>query len=303
MEQMDQSVVAEIVERVARLVEQRYIFPEVGTQVVTVLKDRAGEGRYAQATDAAGLATLVTDDLQSVNGDKHLRLQYSAEEIPDTTDEAAELAAFTRMAADTMGGVTRVERLDGNIGYVDLSPVIYPPQLGGHAVVAAMNLVASTRALLLDVRRCLGGDPNTVALLMSYLFGEEPEHLVDMIDRDGRLDQRWTLPYVPGARFGAQKPIYVLTSGTTFSGGEEVAYNLQQAKRAKVVGERTRGGAHPCERFRVHPHLRATIPVVRSAHAISGTNWEGVGVAPDIEVPAEQAYDTAYQMAFADLPG
>src|SRR5690348_18270491 len=101
MEQrMEQSVVAEIVDQVARLVDQHYVFPEVGTQVVTVLKDRAGEGRYAAAADAAGLAALVTDDLQSVNGDKHLRLQHSAEPIPDATDEAAEFAAFARMAAN-----------------------------------------------------------------------------------------------------------------------------------------------------------------------------------------------------------
>ncbi|MBO0869657.1 MAG: S41 family peptidase [Micromonosporaceae bacterium] len=300
---MEQSAVTGIIGQIGDLVEKHYVFPEAGARVAGVLGDRAGEGRYTGIVDAQALAALVTEDLQSVNGDKHLRLQYSAEQIPDLTDEAAEFAAFTRMAADTMGGVSRVERLDGNIGYVDLSPVIYPPQLGGQAVTAAMSLVASTRALLLDVRRCLGGDPNTVALLLSYLFGEQPVHLLDMIDRDGRLEQRWTLPYVPGLRFGTEKPIYVLTSGTTFSGGEEVAYDLQQSKRAKVIGERTRGGAHPCERFRVHPQLRATIPVARSVHAISGTNWEGVGVAPDVEVPAEQAYDTAYGLASAALSG
>ncbi|MGI8691709.1 MAG: S41 family peptidase [Geodermatophilaceae bacterium] len=50
--------------------------------------------------------------------------------------------------------------------------------------------------------------------------------------------------------------MYVLTSGATFSGGEALAYDLQQLGRATVVGERTRGGAHPRRGFRVQPISR-----------------------------------------------
>ena len=98
----------------------------------------------------------------------------------------------------------------------------------------------------------------------------------------------------------------MLTSSATFSGGEQVSYDLQQLARATIIGERTKGGANAREGFRVQAHLEATIPVARGVNPISGTNWEGTGVTPDIEVPAEHARHRAYQLALAHvatLPG
>lgn len=178
--------------------------------------------------------------------------------------------------------------------------------MAGEAVAAAMTLIAPTDVLVLDLRRCLGGSPDMVAMVCSYLFGGEPVHLIDVIDRpsaDGtaRVRQSWTMPFTPGRRFGPDKPVFVLTSGTTFSGGEELSYDLQQLGRATVVGERTRGGAHPVERFRIRPHLQATIPVARSLSPASGGNWEGTGVLPDVAVPAGEALGTAYRRALAHV--
>jgi hypothetical protein len=295
---MNDADIAGIVEHLVRLLDKHYVFPEVGARVGHLLTDQSAVGRYAAATDAAALATLVTEDLQSVNGDKHLRLVYSADEVPDHEEEGAEAEAMRRHAERTAGGIARVECLDGNIGYLDLRPILFPPAIAGPAAVAAMNLLATTQALIIDLRECLGGDPGMVALLCSYLFTEEPVHLNDMVERaDGRVRQSWTLPYVPGPRFGPDKPVYVLTSATSFSGAEELSYDIQQLKRGTVVGERTRGGAHPREGFRVHPHLLATIPVARAVNPVTGTNWEGTGITPDVPAPADQAFPTAYQMA------
>jgi C-terminal processing protease CtpA/Prc len=301
---MNQADIPGIVDHVVRLVDEHYIFPEIGARVGHVLTDQSAVGRYAAATDAAALATLVTEDLQSVNGDKHLRLLYSADEVPDEKQDGAEAEAMRRMAERTAGGIARVELLNGNIGYLDLRPILFPPAIAGPAAVAAMHLVAATDALIIDLRQCLGGDPGMVALLCSYLFSEEPVHLNDMVERvGGRTTQSWTLPYVPGPRFGPTKPVYVLTSATSFSGAEELSYDIQQLKRGTVVGEQTRGGAHPREGFRVHPHLLATIPVARAVNPVTGTNWEGTGVTPDVPVPAEQALPTAYRMALEQVPG
>jgi len=202
----------------------------------------------------------------------------------------------------TAGGIGRAERLDGNVGYLELQPLLFPPSIAGEAVAAAMTLIARADALLIDLRQCLGGDPNMVAMVCTYLFGAEPVHLIDMISRpaaDGTaaVRQSWTMPFAPGRRFGPDKPVFVLTSGTTFSGGEELAYDLQQLGRATVVGECTRGGAHPVERFRIRPHLQATIPIARSVSPVSGGNWEGTGVLPDIPVAAGEALDAACQRA------
>ena len=297
--------ITSITRELAGLVGVRYVFPGLAAEISRLLESRLAEGCYASAPDEEALAAALTQDLQSVNGDKHLRLLHSAAGLPERGDEA-EAAALSAYAALTSGGIARAERLDGNVGYLDLRPLLFPAAMAGEAAAAAMTLLALTDVLLIDLRRCLGGSPDMVAMLCSYLLGDEPVHLIDMIGRpaaDGTAEvrQSWTMPFTPGRRFGPDKPVFVLTSGTTFSGGEELSYDLQQLGRATVVGERTRGGAHPVERFRLRAHLQATIPVSRSLSPVSGGNWEGTGVLPDVAVPAGEALDAAYQRALAHV--
>ena len=299
---MDQADVKAIIAELTGLCAARYVFPDAGAQIGSVLAQRLAAGRYAGAADDAALAALVTEDLQAVSSDRHLRLLYSADELPANDDDQGEAAALARWAALSAGGVARAELLDGNIGYLDLRPVLFPPSMAGDAAAAAMSLVAQADALIIDLRQCLGGDPGMVALLCSYLFDEEPVHLIDLHEREGnRIRQYWTLPYVPGRRIGSARPVDLLTSTTTFSGGEELCYDLQQLGRATVIGERTGGGAHPREAFTVRPHLQATIPVARGVSPVTGTNWEGTGVTPDIEVPAGDALRVAYQRALTHV--
>ena len=151
---------------------------------------------------------------------------------------------------------------------------------------------------MLDVRECLGGDPEMVSFACTYVFGVEAVHLNDIVERAGtETRQFWTLPYVPGTRFGQDKPVYVVTSARTFSGGEELTYDLQQLGRAVVSARRPRGGAHPRRGFRVSAHLEATVPVARALNPHSGRNWEGTGVTPDVVSPADEALDVAVRLA------
>jgi hypothetical protein len=304
---MQQADITAITRELAGLVAERYVFPGLGADLSQLLEDRLADGRYTLVPDEESLAATLTEELQSLNGDKHLRLRHSPSEVPERGDEAAELAAMAAWSERTAGGIARAERLDGNVGYLDLQPLLFSPSIAGEAVAAAMTLIAPADALLIDLRQCLGGDPGMVAMLCTYLFGAEPVHLIDMISRpaaDGTAEvrQSWTMPFAPGRRFGPDKPVFVLTSGTTFSGGEELAYDLQQLGRATVVGERTRGGAHPVEGFRIRPHLQATIPIARSLSPVSGGNWEGTGVLPDIPVAASDALDVACQRARSGVP-
>jgi hypothetical protein len=289
---MQRGEIDEAVDRAGGLVAERYVFEDVAHQVQGVL----AAGRYP-ADDLPALADQVTRDLQSVNGDRHLRLRHHAEPIPEQWDDAAQDAEFARAAATHLGGVARVDRLEGNVAHLALAPVLYPVELVGATLTAALQLVAGADALLLDLRDNRGGDPRTVALICGYLLAED-SLLVTMQHRDpAETRQSWSPAYVPGPRFGGTKPLYVLVSSITFSGAEELAYDLQQLRRSPVVGERTRGGAHPCESFRVHPHLELTVPIARAVGATTGTNWEGTGVTPDIEVPAPEALPTAHRLA------
>jgi Peptidase family S41/N-terminal domain of Peptidase_S41 in eukaryotic IRBP len=291
---------ADVVSKVRALLEAHYVFGDIAAAVSGVLAERLAAGRYPAR--AADLAAAVTADLQSVNGDKHLRLLYHEEARParplQRGDDAGDIAFLTGWADRACGGVACAQRLAGNVGYLDLQPLLFPAAISGASITAAMSLVATTDALILDLRHCLGGEDGMTALVASYLWDHNRVQLSGHRERqDTAPRQLWTLPYVPGRRFGKTKPAYVLTSATTFSGGEHLSYDLQQLGRATVVGERTRGGAHGREGFTVHPHLEATISVSESVSPVTGGNWEGTGVQPDIEVTAGQARDTACRLA------
>jgi C-terminal processing protease CtpA/Prc len=287
------------VDEVIRRLEAHYVFPDVATKLAEVLRQRLSDGAYAGFGDAE-FAEAVTADLQSVNGDKHLRLRHHVDPVAEDGDAAMNSDGY-RLEAELEGfGIAEVRRLAGNVGYLDTT-MLYPPELAGPAISAAMTLLAPTDALLLDVRRNRGGSPGTSALLQTYLVDEQT-HYLDIYEREGhRTTQMWTLPYVPGLRFGGTKPVWVLTGPRTFSGGEDLAFSLQQQGRAKTVGEATRGGAHPREQYKVDTYLDVTVSIARSFHPETGQNWEGTGVRPDLPVAADKAFDTAYALALAHV--
>jgi C-terminal processing protease CtpA/Prc len=193
-------------------------------------------------------------------------------------------------------GIRRVERLDGNVGYLDVRRVAIPAN-AGPAIAGAMELVAGTYALIIDLRENHGGSPEGVAVWCSYLLDERPTHLNDIFHADtGETRQFWALPYVPGTRY-TDRPVYVLTSHHTFSGGEDFAYTLQALGRAEVIGETTGGGAHPTRGFPISAAVSIGIPFARSVNPVTGTNWQGTGVVPDVAAPGAQAYDIAYAKA------
>jgi hypothetical protein len=289
--------IAAVVSHVIELLKTHYVFPEAAEEICGVLAAGLGEGRYDGA-DAVRLGELITTDLQSVNGDLHLRLRYSETELSEShEDEAEQMRQMAEWADLTCGGVEHAQRLAGNVGLLKIAPLLFPPAVAGARVSAAMNLLAGTDALILDLRDCLGGDPSMVTLAYSYLTGHEPVQLSGMAHRDPEaFTQLWT-GHVPGPKFGPDKPVWVLTSTRTFSGGEALSFDLQEHGRAQVVGERTRGGAHPRHGFRVDANLEATIPTARSVSPISGGNWEGVGVVPDVKTSAEEALMEAHRRA------
>jgi Peptidase family S41/N-terminal domain of Peptidase_S41 in eukaryotic IRBP len=225
------------------------------------------------------------------------RLMQRVLDPDDPANHEARRLAMRQLGRLSNFGIHRVERLAGNVGYLDVRGVP-DPAIAGPAITAAMELVAGTHALIIDLRRNHGGSPDGVVFWCSYLFPEHPAtHLNDIFHADtGETRQFWALPYVPGTRY-LDRPVYVLTSSHTFSGGEDFAYTLQALDRAQVIGETTGGGAHPTRGFPISMAVHIAIPFARSINPVTGTNWQGTGVVPDIAVPEAQAYDTAYAQA------
>jgi C-terminal processing protease CtpA/Prc len=269
--------------------EKAYVFPAVATRMGEDLRTRLKAGEYANA-DARELARALTRDLQAVSRDKHLRVVLAAE-------HAARMHKATAPAANH--GIGRHEVLAGNIGYLEVTSFLGRGPGVEEAIARAMTALAGTDALIVDLRANGGGNPQTVAHLSSYLF-ERPTHLNSLYWRErDRTDEFWTTAEVAGTRFGQSKPVYVLTGPKTFSGAEEFSYNLKNLKRATLVGERTGGGAHPGTVRGLNERFSMFIPTGRAISPVTGTNWEGTGVIPDVEVPAAEALDRALELARA----
>jgi len=290
---------AQELDQVCSLLTRYYVFPDVGEQVVKLLRGRHSAGAFPGGSTDEEFGVAVTQAMQSVNGDRHLRLLHSVVEIPVQDDNDAEVFdedAYRREVLLSAGGIATAQRLDGNVGYLDIR-TLHDANVAAPIASAAMTLLAGTDVLIVDLRRCPGGSPLMVAHYCSYLF-DDPTHLNDIYDRPGdQTRQFWTAPSVPGTKFGGSKPVYVLTGSATFSGAEELAYDLQCRGRATIVGETTMGGANPGRRYRIGPHLQLSVPQGRAINPVTGTNWEGAGVGPDVDVSAESAFDTAYGLA------
>ena len=292
---------AEIIEGIVKRLNETYVFPDIASQMGAAVRARLERKEYDQITSPMAFAETLTAHLREVSHDKHLRVGYSAQPLPPEnagggppTPEERERAR-AQLSLNNFG-FEKVERLPGNVGYLDLRGFV-GPEFSSETVVAAMNFLANTDALIIDLRQNGGGSPAAVALISSYLFGPDPVHLNDLYWRpDNSTQQWWTLPYVPGKRY-VGKDVYVLTSQRTFSAAEEFTYNLKNLKRATIVGETTGGGAHPGGPRRVNDHFFVWVPTGRAINPISKTNWEGTGVKPDVEVSAALALKTAHLAA------
>ena len=294
----------EIVAKAMELLRANYVFPDQAERAAAAIEARLEAGEYDDL-DEITLTERLTRDLQEITGDRHLRVVLGGGPGPrrqrigepeEPKDHEARRLAMRRMGRLDNFGIRQVERLDGNVGYLDVRRVAVPAN-AGPAIGAAMELVAGTYALIIDLRHNGGGAPEGVVFWCSYLLDERPTHLNDIFHADtGETRQFWALPYVPGTRY-LDRPVFVLTSGRTFSGGEDFAYTLQALGRATVVGETTGGGAHPTRGFPISAAVHIGIPFARSVNPVTGTNWQGTGVVPDVPTDAERAYDVAYARA------
>lgn len=264
-----------------------------GGRIARQIERRMRAGRYDRLVSARALAALLTDDLRALSGDKHFLVDYFARARPfPATEDATSTQQQRQEAAMTNHGVAAAQRLDGNIGYLRIDR-FGPVDGAGPVLLAAMAMLASTDALIVDLRRNGGGHGETVALLAAQ-FLPEPTRLSDVIGRD-MTKQSWTPPVLTGRYL--DKPVYVLTSSRTFSAAEAFGYDLQALGRAKIVGETTRGGANPVNRVLLSSRFWALVPVARVRNAVTGGNWEGTGVRPDIVATAEAALATAQRDA------
>ncbi|MBI2381253.1 MAG: S41 family peptidase [Gammaproteobacteria bacterium] len=292
---------AQLIDALTQKLHQGYVYPDKVANIEKALRQHGKT--YAGINDPEKLAEALTAELQQASGDMHLRVSYSPDPIPETTGaQAGEIQAMEReMWRAHNFGVSKLERMSFNIGYFKLDA--FPPVAdAGGMFAASMTVLANTDSLIIDLRENFGGD-HSVSLLSSY-FLDQRTHLLDMHWREAkgpRVEPDWTTDTVAGVKYGEAKDVYILTSKETFSAAEAFSYGLKNLKRATVVGETTGGAAHAGDDVRIAEHFALFLPNGRPVSPVTKGNWEGVGVMPDIRVPAEHALAAAQKAILEKL--
>jgi len=296
---MDSAARSQVVEAATKALEDKYIFPDLGIAMAKMIRQQNAAHAYDALTTGVEFSRQLTADLYSVGHDKHIHVDSDdrrvvIQERPGSGGPGPRPHYLE--GPPPAARVSEFKRLTGNIGYIRVDQML-PADGPNESIDTAMAALTGSKALIIDLRHNGGGDPMMVAYLCTYLFPAGARiHLSDFVDRDDPAPRgSYTLPSVPNETFAGD--VYLLTSHFTFSGGEEMAYDLQALKRATIVGETTGGGANPGGPVPLPDHFSIFIPTGRPINPVTKTNWEGVGVQPDVSVPADEALEKAKFLA------
>jgi hypothetical protein len=289
-----------VIDKLSKEVDNNYVFPDKGKQMGELVKKNSKAKKYSKISDPYALAAMLTDDLRSVANDKHLGVMYAPGMFEMMTKEPKPGSQpRSEFAAENNYSFMKAEVLEGNIGYLKFNG--FAEEQGAMDVATgALNFLSNTDALIIDLRENGGGSPEMIRHICSYLF-DQPVHLNSFYNRSNdKITESWTKAEVQGKKMTKQ-PVYVLMSNYTFSAAEEFAYDLQNLKRATIVGEVSGGGAHPVTTVPLANGFILGVPNERAINPITKTNWEGVGVKPDKETKASKALEEAHLLALMEV--
>jgi C-terminal processing protease CtpA/Prc len=278
------------IDGIVHILNQQYVFPDTALKVSEVLLQQEQSGALADITTQEQFADKVGALMRQYSGDGHLNLALIAEQggvshrLTETEERKINNFAFEQ---------ARI--LPGNIGYLKLHKFWQAEEAHkvGHA---ALVFLSHSDHIVIDLRDSGGGSPQLVQYLISH-FVPEGTLLWDLLDRNGKSTEQVRSLAVPDSELLKTKPLYILQSEELVSAGEFFSYTLQQLGRAVVIGETSAGLAHYTGAAQVNDWLFVRIPMYRPVNPVTGTNFEGVGVEPNITVSSEMALYTALRLA------
>lgn len=286
--------------RVADVIEREYFDPAQARAIADGLRNAARQGELDGLAHPQELATALTTRLRSQ--DRHFNVRWREPGAGASTASPARVAGVPGGPRDNFG-IRQVQRLPGNLGYLDLGVFAdfdfdQPQAPARQAIDAALQLLAYTDAVLIDLRENGGGSPAMVGYLASAFLPPGRDAYNRFHSRDGVESEAPATPY-PHPRTAL--PLYVLVSGRTGSAAEAFAYTLQQAGRAQILGEPTGGAANPGQPFDAGEGFSVFVSTGTPRNPFSGSNWEGAGVQPDVATASADAFDTASRLALETL--
>jgi hypothetical protein len=298
---------AAIVDSITAAIDSIYVLEEPAKSIVAGLRKNLADGKYDDLNDPAEFAETLYKDAQAINHDGHFRIAAMQPLDPAVAEahqneDPADVERRRRTYRERNYGFQKAEVFPDGIGYLRFDQFAQGDDAFA-AATAAMNFLSNCNALILDLRENGGGGASMIRFICGYLF-EEDTHLINWdIRAEKKTVQSYSADYVPGKRMINQR-VYVLTSDHTFSAAEEFTFDLKNLERATIVGDTTGGGGHTVascifnfDTFRIGMR----IPYGRAYNPKNNEGWEGIGVIPDIAVPAEQALDAAHADALHHL--
>jgi hypothetical protein len=298
---LDNAQRAALVERTAALVDSHYIFPDRAAAVAAALEKQERSGAYGADKGLDDFLGHVNRDMQTAGNDRHLKLNFNPKVVAqlrkDVADQGEVDSGYVRLLEENNYRLKRVEHLEGNIGYFKFDNFV-ELRFVKEAFVGAMNFVRHSSALVLDLTENGGGAAETADFLVGYF-----------LPAGTRIGETWnratgetapdTVAASPGVTPMLDTPLVILVGPGTASAAEAVAYSLQQAKRAVVIGSRTKGMANSGELFPIDDRFYVMVPTHLHKNAATGTNWEGSGVVPNIAVAPEKTLAAGIAEALA----
>lgn len=283
------------VAEVRRVLAANYVLPEVRSKLDAALARGMAAGRY-DVTDPEELARRINSDLASVTPDKHLGISYDPEQAAALAqrppgDDGPPTADDIRRAAARNHGIFELKILPGNVRYMEIRGFSWVGPTSARAYDEAMRFLSEGDAVIIDVRRNGGGDPEAVRYLISH-FLEPNRPIMNFYLRTAAAQEWRTLETLPAGRL-IGKPLYVLSSGLSASAAEEFLGHVSGFGIGEVIGENSAGAGFLNDLFPLPGGLVLSVSVGRAVLVSTGKDWEGVGIAPTTKVEAAKALDVA----------
>ena len=283
-----------VLQKIDSLLQTKYVLPEMAKKYAAEFREKYENGDYNSCRNSEEFAVQITADLFAITNDKHIKFRViESSNIGEKPENSLHHPIrYHILGINENKGFSRIEWMEGNIGYLDIRRFYLYPDIQD-LVDCSMNLLLNANAIIIDLRENGGGSGD---YLSSY-FLKYPTQLNSWYSRENDFVTEFWTSQKTGLERLTEVPLFLLTSKRTFSAAESFAYDMKVQKRATIVGDSTKGGAHSVDLYKIDNQFEIYISTARAINPVTGGNWEGTGVTPDVIVPSVSALDTAIILA------
>lgn len=281
-----------LVDSLCSQIKRHYIDTSAIAPLTQMVRENYQRGVYSKISDANALAARLTIDIQRASKDAHFRVLYYPEMLNEITGNIDDVPAMVQKKLNSDRsknfGFSKAEILPGNIGYLSISQFVRLNPFSKEAANTAFSYLKNTSAIVIDLRYGSGGSPEMMSFIAGKFFNQ-PIKLAEIFIRSEHVTLTCTAQPDSISKYFNSKPLIILVSYRTFSAAEALAYTLQHQGRAILIGETTRGGAHIVNYQPLSSGFVCDIPLGTFISSATGTNWERIGVQPDVTCNHENA--------------